>query len=416
MDPLNGVRVLDFGNFITAPYAAMLLAEYGADVIKVERPAGGDPFRSFKGGLYSPQFQAHNRHKRSLALDHASPRGKQVLKQLIESADALLVNARPGVAEQMGIGYTAVQAINPRLVYCAITGFGETGPYAMRPAFDNVGQALSGWMSRFRTDDDARVVGPAVSDAATGMHAAMGIIAALYRRTTTGVGARIDVNMIESTIALGTEPVGQFLATGEAVPVYQRAAMSQAYTVTCADGRRFGLHLSSPDKFWQSLCKAIDRPAWIDEYPKRMDRVKNYEKLAAEINEVFRQRPRADWEAIFQQYDFPIAPELSLEELEGNPQVRHLDVFYDSHHPRYGNVRAAHRAVRHRRRARTVAAGAARSGRAFARGDAQHRHRRRADRVAAGQWRDRRRCGRGRQCLNSTPWRNCSRASAVNSA
>ncbi len=342
---MNGIRVLEFGSFITAPYAAMLLAEYGADVVKVERP-GGDPFRAFRGGLYSPQFQAHNRHKRSLVLDYAVPAGREVLQQLLRTADVVLINTRPGVAERIGLDWESVRAVNPRIVHCVITGFGQTGPYAQRPAFDNVGQALSGWMSRHRTGDDARVVGPAVSDAATGMHAALGIMASLLQRTVTGVGASVDVNMIESTMALGAEPLGQYLATGEPVPVYQRAAMSQAYTVTCADGKRIGLHLSSPDKFWQSLCKALDQPQWLTEYPARMDRVKHYEALAERFNAVFGQRPRAEWETLLAENDVPFAPELTLEELADDPQVRHLDVFHDTQHPRRGKGRAPHRAVR----------------------------------------------------------------------
>lgn len=346
MDPLNGTRILDFGSFITAPYAAMLLGEYGADVVKIERPGQGDPFRAFGTGLYSPQFQAHNKHKRSLMLDYKSEAGRQVLAKLLLGADVVIVNSRPGVAAMVGLDIDTVHAVNDRIVYCAITGFGETGPYAMRPAFDNVGQALSGWMSRFRTDDDSRVVGPAVSDAATGMHAAMGIMAALLRRVVTGKGAKVDVNMIESTIALGVEPVTQYLSTGAPVPVFQRAAMSQAYSVTCSDGHRIGLHLSSPPKFWQALCRAIDRPQWIAEYPERMDRVRGYEKLALLLNEAFAARPRHEWVRILVENDVPFAPELNLEEIQDDPQIRHLGVFHDVEHPRYGTLRSIHRAVR----------------------------------------------------------------------
>jgi crotonobetainyl-CoA:carnitine CoA-transferase CaiB-like acyl-CoA transferase len=347
MRMLKGVRVLDLGGFITAPYAAMLLAELGADVIKVERPDGGDPFRAFKSGLYSAQFQAHNRNKRSIALDYAKPAGREVLVALVKTADTIVMNNRPGVAEKLGIGYAALAGVNPRLVYCSITGFGEDGPYANRPAFDNVGQALSGWMSRHRTaGNDARVVGPAVSDAATGYHAAMGILAALYERHSTGRGRRLDVNMLEATIALGAEPLGQFLATGEPVPVYQRAAMSQAYSLTCADGKRIGLHMSSPDKFWHGLCKAIEREDWIAAYPQRMDRVVAYEKLAVALAEIFATRPRAEWMTRLEAQDIPFAPELALEELEHDPHVRHLGVFYETEHPKYGRVRAPHRAIR----------------------------------------------------------------------
>ncbi|WP_198383838.1 CaiB/BaiF CoA-transferase family protein [Roseomonas sp. KE2513] len=341
---LEDVRVLDLGSFITAPLAAMLLAEFGADVIKVERP-GGDPFRAFGKGTYSPQFQAHNRHKRSVVLDTGTPEGLAAFDRLVEGADVLVINTRPGAAERAGIGWERLQGINPRLIWCGITGFGPDGPAALRPAFDNVGQAVSGWMSRHRSGDDPRVAGPAVSDAATGLYAALGILAALHERGRTGRGHRIDLSMLEATIALGTEPLGQYLATGQAVPIYQRAAMSQAYTLTCADGHRIGLHLSSPDKFWRALCAAIDRPGWVEEYPQRIDRVAAYEEIAARLNEVFRARPRAEWVAALERHDIPFAAENRLEDLEADPQVVHLGLFGEVVHPTRGPMRMPRRPV-----------------------------------------------------------------------
>ena len=138
MTVLRGLRVLDLGNFITAPLASMLLGELGADVIKIERPGTGDPFRAFKGGLYSTQFQAHNRNKRSLSLDYTRPEGLAVLDRLVAQADAIILNMRPGVEDKLGLGAERLQALNPRLVVCSITGFGASGPYASRPAYDNV--------------------------------------------------------------------------------------------------------------------------------------------------------------------------------------------------------------------------------------------------------------------------------------
>ena len=176
---LQGVRVVEVGGFITGPLAAMILAEYGADVIKLERPDGGDPFRSHTRGGYSPAFQAHNRNKRSITADYAKPEGLKVLHALVRTADVFVNNNRPGVAEKLGFGYSQLRDVNPRLIYCAISGFGPDGPYADRPAFDNVGQALSGWMSRHRRDDDPRVVGPAISDPATSFYAASAVLASL---------------------------------------------------------------------------------------------------------------------------------------------------------------------------------------------------------------------------------------------
>lgn len=342
---LQGVRVLDLGGFITGPFAAMMLAELGADVVKVERPRSGDPFRSFRSGLYSPHFQAHNRNKRSIALDYGRPEGLAALRELVRGADVLVINSRPGIAEKIGIGYEQASALNPRLIYCAITGFGADGPYAQRPAFDNVGQALSGWMSRHRSGGDPRVVGPAITDPATSFYAAIGILGALYERERSGHGHLVEVNMLEAAMALCVEPIAYFLATGEPAPIYMRAGMSQAYNLTCEDGKRIGIHMSSPDKFWAGLCRSIGREEWIVKFPTRMDRVRHYEELAFELNAIFAARPRAEWMALLEQNDVPFAPEHELQDLEHDPQVRHLGVFYELEHPQYGRVRSQHRPV-----------------------------------------------------------------------
>ncbi len=346
MKLLQDIRVLDLGGFITGPFAAMLLAELGADVVKVERPGAGDPFRAFRDGLYSPHFQAYNRDKRSIALDYTKPDGLDALRELVRAADVLVINNRPGVAEGIGIGYDAMHALNPRLIYCSITGFGADGPYALRPAFDNVGQALSGWMSRHRRGDDPRVVGPAITDPVTGYYAAIGILGALHERARSGRGHLVEVNMLEAAIGLGIEPIVNYFVTGEPAPVHQRAAMSQAYNLTCKDGKRIGLHMSSPDKFWQGLCRVIGREDWGTLYATRMDRVKHYEALAFELNEIFRTRDRGEWIPLLEREDVPFAPEHEVQDLESDPQVRHLGVFYELEHPKYGKVKAAHRPVR----------------------------------------------------------------------
>lgn len=344
---LAGIRVLDLGSFITAPYAAMLLAEMGADVVKVEKPLTGDPFRAFGSGLYSSHFQAHNRNKRSLALDYIKASGAAALDKLVANADVVLVNVRPGVEEKLGVGYERLKALNPRLVYCAITGYGATGPYADRPAYDNVGQALSGWLSMFHEGTDARVAGPAVSDALTGLYAAMGILGALVERGNTGKGRKVEVSMLEATIAFATEPLGKLFANGIPVPHYSRAASSQSFIVTCGDGNRIGLHLSSPEKFWRGLLKAISREELAQKYPDRASRVQRYDELAVDLAAAFATKPRDYWLPLLEQNDVPFAPERRLEELREDPQVKHLDVFYDMTHPQYGKASASHRPVRY---------------------------------------------------------------------
>ncbi len=346
MKLLRGFTVLDLGTFITAPYAAMLLAELGADVIKVERPEGGDPFRWFAGGLSSPHFQAHNRHKRSVALDYTTPDGLKLLHLLIEHADALVINVRPGVEQRLGIDEGTLRRLNPKLVFCFITGFGADGPYANRPAYDNVGQALAGWLSRFHDTDDARVAGPAISDAATGIFACLGIVSALLERTKTGVGRKVEVSMLEATLALAVEPLAHYFVTGDEQPFYLRGAMSQAYILTCKDGKRIALQMSSPDKFWKGLAAVIESPDLLQRYPDRKRRVDSYEAIGRELAAIFATRPREEWLERLAQHDVPFAPERRLKELDEDPQVRHLDLFYELDHPAAGPVRSVHRAIR----------------------------------------------------------------------
>ena len=346
MKLLRGFTVLDLGTFITAPYAAMLLAELGADVIKVERPEGGDPFRWFAGGLSSPHFQAHNRHKRSVALDYTTPDGLKLLHSLIENADALVINVRPGVEQRLGIDEATLRRLNPKLVFCFITGFGAEGPYAHRPAYDNVGQALAGWLSRFHDTDDARVAGPAISDAATGIFACLGIVSALLERTKTGVGRKVEVSMLEATLALAVEPLAHYFVTGDEQPFYLRGAMSQAYILTCKDGKRIALQMSSPDKFWKGLAAVIESPDLLQRYPDRKRRVDSYEAIGRELAAIFATRPREEWLERLAQHDVPFAPERRLNELDEDPQVRHLDLFYELEHPVAGTIRSVHRAIR----------------------------------------------------------------------
>ncbi len=182
MSHLAGVRVLELGNFISGPYAGQLLAEMGAEVIKVERPQGGDPFRSFDGTQLSPQFCAYNRGKRSVTIDINTSAGRNVLLKLAEGADVLLENFRPGVLDRLGLGWEVLQQKNPRLIYCSISGFGPDGPYADRPAYDTVAQSMSGFFSQLLDPERPRIAGPAMADAISGLYAALGIAAALAGR------------------------------------------------------------------------------------------------------------------------------------------------------------------------------------------------------------------------------------------
>src|SRR5690606_34869930 len=190
--PLKGVKVLDMGTFITGPAAAVLLADLGAEVIKVEMPGAGDPFRSFKGDLYSPHYQTYNRNKKSVELNTKQPEDLAAFDALVREADVFIQNFRPGVADRLGVGSERLRGLNPRLIYCDISGFGADGPWKDRPAFDTVSQAVTGFLRLLVNPGNPRVVGPAIGDAVTGFYAAYGVLAALYEREKTGKGRLVE--------------------------------------------------------------------------------------------------------------------------------------------------------------------------------------------------------------------------------
>ena len=341
MRPLSGYRVIDHGEFITAPYTAMLLADLGADVVKVERPGGGDRFRSFEHGLYGPQFQAFNRNKRSIVLDLAADPDRATMHDLLRSADVYVQNFRPGAAERMGVGADTLRAIHPRLVLCAISGFGSDGPYAMRPAYDTVGQALSGFLSMFVDPASPRIVGPATADSVTGLYAACGIMGALLERGRTGRGCTVQVPMVAAMAHFSIEQYHRYFATGEVPGPSDRGRVSQSFAFRCADGRGVAIHLSSPAKFWTGLLQALERPdlAADPRFAQRMDRVRNHDALREALRPVFAARPRDEWVRRLSASDVPHAPILGLDEALDDPQMRHLGLVRELAHPTEGVVR-----------------------------------------------------------------------------
>lgn len=344
---LAGCRVIEHGIFITGPYTGMLLADLGAEVIKLEQPGAGDPFRNFEGGLYGPQFQAYNRNKKSIALDLKSAGDRAVFRQLIESADVYIQNFRPGVAEALGASAKALRKLNPRLIYCAISGFGPDGPYAKRPTYDTVAQAMSGWLSMFVQEDNPRVSGPAISDTVTGLYAAIGILGALIERQRTGRGRVVEVSMLEATINFASEPFHDYLAKGRVAGPRDRARIAQSYAFSCADEKLLVLHLSSLEKFWKGLLAVVGRPELADDprFANRMDRIAHHQQISDILKPIFATRPRAEWLGLLEQADVPHSPILKIDEVVADRQVRHLGLERQMTHPTEGKLRTMHRPI-----------------------------------------------------------------------
>src|SRR6188768_731162 len=257
LDVLKGVRIVEQGTFITGPCCGMMLADLGADVIKLESP-DGDPYRAYQGGNYSPHFQAYNRNKRSLALDMKQPGDRGIFDTLIREADVFIQNFRPGTADRLGAGAQRLQKLNPKLVYCSISGFGADGPYVDRPSYDSVAQALSGFLSVVVDEDRPRFLGPALADAITGIYAAFGVLGALLERAGSGRGKLVEVSMLEAMAHFAVEPFAAFFALGVAPKSADRPRLAQAYILRTADDRLIAIHLSSLEKFWLGLVKALE--------------------------------------------------------------------------------------------------------------------------------------------------------------
>ena len=338
---LAGVKVIEQGTFITGPAAGMLLGDLGADVIKVEVPVTGDPFRAFKGGLYSPHYQTYNRNKRSITLDTKADDDRAVLDSLVADADVYIQNFRPGVAEKLGVGAARLRALNPKLVYCSISGFGATGPAAGRPAYDTVAQAASGFLKLLVNPENPRVVGPAIADALTGYYAAYGVMAALIERGRTGTGRTVEVSMLEAMAHFNLDAFTHFFQAGEVMGAYSRPRVSQSYVLECSDGRWIALHMSSPEKFWQGLARAIEQPDLFDDprFATRDARIANQEALIGVLGERFRYRPRDEWCARLQSEDVPNSPMYDTSEALEDPQARHLQLTASAEHPVMGLFR-----------------------------------------------------------------------------
>jgi crotonobetainyl-CoA:carnitine CoA-transferase CaiB-like acyl-CoA transferase len=338
---LDGVRVLEHGTFITGPAASMLLADLGADVVKVELPGTGDPFRAFKGGLYSPHYQTVNRNKRSVALNTKLPADREQFDALVKDADVYIQNFRPGFAEQIGAGFERLREINPRLVYCAISGFGATGPAAHRPTYDTVAQAASGFLGLLVNPANPRVTGPAIADVVTGFYAAYGILGALYDREKTGCARKVDLSMFEAMTHFNLDAFQHLFSADEVMGPYSRPSVSQSYVFACADGKWLALHMSSPEKFWQGLADAMERPDIFEDerFASRQARIANQAALIEVMHPIFAQRKRGEWCQRLEARDVPHSPMYTTAEVPEDEQARHLQLFVQTEHPVVGTFR-----------------------------------------------------------------------------
>jgi crotonobetainyl-CoA:carnitine CoA-transferase CaiB-like acyl-CoA transferase len=334
LDVLKGVRIVEQGTFITGPCCGMMLADLGADVIKIESP-DGDPYRAYQGGNYSPHFQAYNRNKRSLVLDMKQPDDRKVFDTLIREADVFIQNFRPGTADRLGAGAKRLQELNPKLVYCSISGFGADGPYVDRPSYDSVAQALSGFLSVVVDEDRPRFLGPALADAITGIYASYGILGALFDRSRTGKGRMVEVSMLEAMAHFAVEPFAAYFALGAVPKSSDRPRLAQAHILRTKDGGLIAIHLSSLEKFWTGLLTALGAPELGTDarFSTRLARIENYDALGRELDKHFSERTVAEWVEKLGSADVPFAPINKVSAVVEDPQVKHLGLMVPVENP-----------------------------------------------------------------------------------
>lgn len=338
--PLIGYRILDLTTVLFGPYAAQTLGDWGADVIKVER-LEGDTWRSagqFRNRGMSGQFMAVNRNKRSIALDLKHPEGKEALRRLIRTADALVSNIRPAGLARLGFSYEDCKAINPKLIYASATGFGQDGPWRARPAFDEIIQAASGFASSMGTDEEPEFVPSLVADKLSAMALSAAVVAALLHRERTGEGQMVEVPMLETLAAFNSiEMLGGHAFEPPIGPTrYKR--VQERRPVRTKDGWMTMLPYSGEN--WCAFFEAVGHPECIEEFGVR-DRVKraqNIDRIYDKMREIAPLRSTAEWEALLLELDVPHTSFAPLSEVTAQPHLAAVELFQTFDHPSEGKI------------------------------------------------------------------------------
>lgn len=351
--PLQGVRVLELTQYIAGPFAGQQLADLGADVIKIERPGSGDPFRTYVGGKkvknFGVNYRAYNRSKKSIVIDIQHPAAKEIILDLAAKADVVLENFREGVLDRLGIGYDVMRGVNPGLVFCSISGFSGDGPYRDRPAFDAVGQAISGMLYTSVDPENPRLRGPTLVDQATALQASNAVLGALFAKSRTGRGARIDISMVDASIGFIPDMHAFYTDAGVAYDSEMRSSISQAFIMRCSDDKMIAFQLGGSEPLWASLCEALGSPREILEDPRfatREIRARNWSDVIAALRPIFASQTRSYWERELEAKDIPYATVLTFPEVQKDPEVIHSGLFHTVEHPLAGPMVLLRRVAR----------------------------------------------------------------------
>jgi len=344
MTSLSHIKVLDLTSHLSGPYCAMILADHGADVVKIESPNGGDQLRKtppFQDGESAP-FMLWNRNKRSMVMDLKNAEDHKTVLKMIEVADVLIENFKPGTAKRLGIDYETVSVINSKLIYCSISGFGQTGPYSPRGGFDLIACGMSGLMSINGPPEGPpyRIPMP-VSDVCGGMNGAIGILMALVARDQTGLGQHVDTSLFEAGISLGVYEAANVFATGQ-VPerlgqAHRGSAPYQLFTTS--DG--FMTIGGAQDSFWRGTCKILGCEHLLNDerFTSKADRVENNRQLVEELGKFFIKRTTKELCEAFEAEGIPAGPVMNHVEVFNDPQTLHREMVVETQHSKLGKTK-----------------------------------------------------------------------------
>ncbi|MFN0085159.1 MAG: CaiB/BaiF CoA transferase family protein [Blastocatellia bacterium] len=341
MRPLDGIRVLDLTRLLPGAVATMMLGDFGAEVIKIEEPGIGDPARHSRAGIRQPgaYFLATNRNKRSVAINLKQPAGREVFLKLAAAADVVIEGFRPGVMDRLGIGYETLKAIHPGLIYCAITGYGQDGPYRLKAGHDANYLSVASLLSVNGPKDGPPVLsGVQLADLAGGsLHAVIGVLLALQARARTGEGQFVDVSMMDGSLSLMYVPFASYLANGTQ-PERGNEGLSGRYACyqiyETSDGRHLSLGALEP-KFWENACRVLGREDFIPQCYKSGAQ----DGMIAAFRALFKTRTAADWLAAFDEVDTCVALINDIAEMIEDPQVRHRGLIAEIEHPTEGPLK-----------------------------------------------------------------------------
>jgi crotonobetainyl-CoA:carnitine CoA-transferase CaiB-like acyl-CoA transferase len=357
---LSRLRILDFSRVRAGPTCVRQFADFGADVIKIESPPGVDPNEAMGGPRHGPDMQNLHRNKRAMTLNLKLPQSRAVLEQLVKTADVVVENYRPDVKYRLGIDYSSLEKINPRIILASISGFGQDGPYVDRPGFDQIAQGMSGLMSVTGLPGQGPVrTGAAIADLTAGLYAAIGVMVALLERETSGKGQWVQSSLLQAGISLLDFQAARFLMEGDVPPQVGNDHPTSMPTSAYRTKDGYINVAASGEGMWASLCKVVGREDMLasPDFKGGKKRAENRAKLNSILNESLSKKTGAEWIEILNKAGIPCGPIYKVDEVFADPQVRHLGVATAVEHPELGRQEIlANAAVLSRTPARVVAA------------------------------------------------------------